>query len=73
MIRFTLTPAARSDLKEISDYIELDNPIAAKRVRARLRAAMVRLGKHPRLGHLREDLADEPLRFQDGLLVHDYL
>lgn len=63
MKRFHVTPAARADLVEISDYIESDSPTAAKRVRARLREAMHKLAEHPGMGHVREDLADETLRF----------
>jgi len=63
MNRFVLTSAARSDLEDIHDFIFLDSPAAAARVRNELRGAMRRLAIHPQLGHLRSDLADEPLRF----------
>jgi plasmid stabilization system protein ParE len=56
--RYSLTPAARADLVDTDDYIRQDSPEAAERVRARLRQAM-----YTGMGHLREDLADEPLRF----------
>lgn len=36
---------------------------AAKRVQADLRSAMRKLAEMPGMGHLRHDLADEPLRF----------
>lgn len=67
---FVLTPAARADLEAIHDFIFLDSPAAAARVRTELRSAMRRLAAHPGLGHLREDLADEPLRFWP---VYSYL
>jgi plasmid stabilization system protein ParE len=70
MKRFHVTPAARSDLREISDYIESHSPAAAKRVRAKLREAMHKLGQSPGIGHFREDLADEPIRFWS---VYSYL
>jgi len=70
MSRFFLTEAAKSDLEEIHDFIFLDSPGAAARVRTALRDAMRRLARNPRLGHLRADLADEPLRFWQ---VYSYL
>jgi plasmid stabilization system protein ParE len=70
MSRFFLTPAARADLNEISDYISKDNPHAANRVVDELRAAMRKLAERPEMGHLRRDLADEPLRFWS---VYSYL
>ena len=68
--RYSLTQAARSDLIEIDDYLRAESPQAAVRVRAGLRAAMRKLAEHPGIGHLREDLADEPLRFWP---VYSYL
>lgn len=70
MRRFRLTPAAREDLYEIHDFIAQDSPTAAARVRDKLREAMARLAELPQLGHLRQDLADEPLRFWQ---VYSYL
>lgn len=61
--RFSLTPAARADLIEIDDYLCRQSARAAARVRAKLREAMRRLAEQPHMGHLREDLADEKLRF----------
>jgi toxin ParE1/3/4 len=63
MSLYVLAPAARSDLIEISDFIGRENPEAAKRVLADLRSAMRGLAETPGMGHLRNDLADEPLRF----------
>lgn len=70
MSRFVLTPAARADVEELHDFIYLDSPAAAARVRIALRNAMRRLTAHPHLGHLRQDLADESLRFWP---VYSYL
>ena len=70
MTRFVLTPAAKADLAAIFDHIVEADPGAASRVLSRLRAAMRRLARSPGLGHLREDLADEPLRFWP---VYSYL
>lgn len=70
MSRFVLTPAARADIEELHDFIDLDSPAAAARVRAALRDAMRRLAASSHLGHLRQDLTDEPLRFWP---VYSYL
>ena len=70
MARFVLSPEARDDLREIRDYIARDSSEAARRVLVELREAMRRLSEMPQMGHLREDLADEPLRFWP---VHSYL
>lgn len=63
MTRFVVTPAAREDMVEISDFIAADDPVAARRVLAKLRAAMRQLARTPHMGHLRTDLAPEPVRF----------
>lgn len=63
MKRFSLAPAARDDLSEISRFIRRDNPRAADRILLEFHHAMRRLARMPELGHLRQDLADEPLRF----------
>jgi antitoxin ParD1/3/4/toxin ParE1/3/4 len=68
--RFLLTPAAQSDLIEIDDYFRRESTQAAARVLARLHNAMRRLAQQPGMGHLREDLADEKLRFWP---VYSYL
>ncbi len=70
MSRFLLSPEARDDLAEIADYIAQDSPAAARRVIRELKAAMERLAQIPAIGHLREDLTDEPLRFWP---VYSYL
>lgn len=70
MSRFLLTPAAKEDLDEIADFIRQDSPDAAIRVLRKLRESMRKLAGMPEMGHLREDLADEPLRFWP---VYSYL
>jgi plasmid stabilization system protein ParE len=68
--RFVLSPEASDDLREIRDYIARDSTSAARRVLADLRVAMRRLAEMPEIGHVRQDLADEPLRFWP---VYSYL
>ena len=63
MKRFALTPAAKADLAEIVTFISQDNPRAAQRVISELRGATRRLAQLPHLGHLRQDLAAEAMRF----------
>ena len=70
MARFVLSPEASDDLREIRDYIARDSTSAARRVLADLRVAMRRLAEMPEIGHVRQDLADEPLRFWP---VYSYL
>ncbi len=70
MKRYQLTPAAEADLGDILEYIRSDSPNAARRVLARIREAMRRLAEFPRIGHVREDLADKSLRFWP---VYSYL
>jgi plasmid stabilization system protein ParE len=61
--RYVLSPAATSDLEQIADFLDEHAPHAADRVLDGLRDAMRRIAARPGLGHLRQDLADEPLRF----------
>ena len=70
MKRFVLTRAAKVDLADIAHHIRSESPAAALRVVGELRKAIHRLAGSPHLGHLREDLADEPLRFWP---VYSYL
>jgi plasmid stabilization system protein ParE len=68
--RYKVSPEAEIDVREILQFIAQDNPAAAKRIARNLRAAFVRLAAHPGIGHLREDLTDQPLRFW---AVYSYL
>jgi plasmid stabilization system protein ParE len=54
---YLVSPRARQDLFEITDYIADDNLDAALRLRDRLFAAFDVLAKQPNLGHVRSDLA----------------
>lgn len=70
MKAFILSAEARRDLFDIWDYIAKDSIDAADRVAEDLRKAMSRLAESPGIGHRREDLATEALRFYR---VHSYL
>lgn len=64
MSGYQLSPAADADLDEIWQYVaENSSDSVANRIEGELHAAMHRLAEIPGMGHLREDLADEPLRF----------
>lgn len=63
MARLILSPEAAADLREIVDYVAAENAGAAMRVLAEIRKGMERLAETPGLGHVREDLTSEPLRF----------
>lgn len=70
MTDFRFSPEAFRDIDEIWEYIAEDNLDAADRVRDEIFTACQRLAEMPGMGHLREDLADEPLRFWP---VYSYL
>ncbi len=70
MSQYVLTREAESDLEAIEEYLSGQSREAASRVLAEVREAMRRLAKMPDIGHLREDLADEPLCFWT---VYSYL
>lgn len=63
--RFIISPAARSDLDLIWEYyaVEIQNPEIADRINDELFQAMRKLAITPGMGHLRNDLARELLRF----------
>lgn len=63
MSDFRLSPQAFRDIDEIWEFIAEDNLDAADNVRDEIFAACGKLADMPGMGHLREDLADEPLRF----------
>lgn len=65
MSDFLVAPAARDDLDEIwSHYaVELQNLDAADRIRDEIFDSFEKLAQMPGMGHLRRDLASEPLRF----------
>lgn len=71
MSRYALTALAKRDFDEIVAFLaENAGVTVARRVLNELRAAMRSLAKQPGVGHTREDLADEPLRF---FAVYSYL
>lgn len=70
MARYILTDRAKTDLLDIVDYIKQRSPSAAKRVRAELRSAMHQLSEFPGMGHRREEIGDDTLRFWT---VYSYL
>src|SRR4051812_33447853 len=63
MERYCLTPSAVGDLEAIYDYIASDSLHAAGAMLERFTEAFRKLGERPGMGHLREDLTDEPFRF----------
>jgi len=72
-MKYRLTPAARGYLLDILEYLGRESPSAAWRVYDKLREAMRQLAARLGMGHLREDLADEPLRLwsvYSFLIVH---
>ncbi|MBW4090781.1 MAG: type II toxin-antitoxin system RelE/ParE family toxin [Proteobacteria bacterium] len=56
MTGYRLSPEARRDILDITDYVAADNVDAALRLRDRLFAAFDRLARRPGLGHVRDDL-----------------
>lgn len=56
MTGYVVSPLARQDIIEITDYVAADNLSAALRLRDRLFAAFDLVGKRPSLGHVRDDL-----------------
>ncbi len=63
MATYEVLPFARSDLREIWEYIAEDNPTAADQMRERFYKAFTMLAENSHLGHMRPDLIDKPLRF----------
>lgn len=61
--RFDLSLEAAADLREIADYIAEDDAAAARKFVRRLRETMQKIAEFPAMGHLRDDLAPQPLRF----------
>jgi toxin ParE1/3/4 len=53
----TLAPQARRDLLAAARWIAKDNPAAAIALRDAVVAAAIRIGKHPRIGAVRSELA----------------
>ena len=72
MSGFILAPEARLDLFEIWNYYaaEIGDPALADRMRDEIFNGIRAVANAPGIGHLRSDLAQEPLRFWR---VRDYL
>lgn len=69
MEKYEITPEAVSDLFEIWDYINRDNPGAADRVEEAVFRACELLADSPFAGRVRNDLTSLPVRFW---VVHPY-
>jgi plasmid stabilization system protein ParE len=63
MEKYELTPEAVSDLFEIWNFINQDNPEAADRVEKAVLRACDLLADSPLAGRVRKDLTPLPLRF----------
>jgi plasmid stabilization system protein ParE len=63
MARYTLSDAAKDDLRAITSYIRKDSPRAAKSVRFEIQKACKYVADHRRCGHTREDLTHRPVLF----------
>lgn len=63
MRRFILARSAASDVRQIYEYVFEQSPSAAKRLLRKLRGSFAELGRMPGMGHVREDLTEEDLRF----------
>lgn len=75
MRRYLLTDEAKGDLSEIRSYLKREaGPHVAKSVLKKLREAFLLLGRTPGIGHIRDDLTEEPLKFWavfSYLIVYD--
>jgi plasmid stabilization system protein ParE len=70
MARYVLTDLAQSDIRDIVAYLKARSPRVAHQVRLEFRIAMKRLADFPGIGHLREDVTDQSVRFWS---VYSYL
>jgi plasmid stabilization system protein ParE len=61
--RYVLSPAATADVEQIEAFLDEHAPHATDTVLTGLGDAVRRIAATPGIGHLREDLTDEPLRF----------
>lgn len=70
-----LSPEALNDLDEIWIFIAENDVAAADRNEQTLRSAITLLAGRPGIGHLRQDLTDQPVRFwpvDDYLIIYGY-
>lgn len=68
--KYVVTDAAKDDIRAIIAYLRERSPQAAKTVRAKLYADIRRIGDFPHIGHTREDVTLQSLRFWS---VYSYL
>ena len=75
MKRFVLTRPAELDLYQIKSYlIEKAGSKATRSVFEDIRSGLILVGSEPGVGHVREDLTDQPLKFwhvYSYLIVYD--
>jgi plasmid stabilization system protein ParE len=67
---YYLVPEARKDLREILSYIADDSVDASHKVLDRFLEIFELLGENPDMGHFRDDLTTQPVRF---FPVYSYL
>lgn len=70
MGRFHLTDEAKADLRAIKDYIAIDSIPQARKVLRDIRATMTSLAETPGIGHKREDITSENVKFK---AIYSYL
>ena len=75
MKHFVLTRPAERDLDQIKSYlVEKAGPRITRKVFQEIRSALKLLGGNPEIGHDREDLTTQPLKFwpvYSYLIVYD--
>lgn len=63
MSEYYLSPIAEQDIEDIVSYIARENADAALQLLDTLYDAMDKLADNPMMGHKRDDLTDQPVRF----------
>lgn len=63
MSTYILSPAAADDIQSIHRYIRQSNPTAADEVAQELRENMRLIARHPGIGHTRDEIEDDSIRF----------
>jgi toxin ParE1/3/4 len=51
-VRLRLTPQALADVEAVAAYLEVRNPLGARRVEAAIQDALVLIGRYPEIGPL---------------------
>ena len=77
MKRYTLSPEAQQDLRDTREYLlkEAGLPVS-RHVMRKINEALRFLSVMPGVGHFRQDLTDEPVKFWQVfsyLIVYDHL